>query len=75
METIKKLQVYVKNYLDKENISIQDLRTGLVYNPLPIGFSSLATLLNKNELSLKQQALLIEFFGFEHELIMYDYEF
>tara|TARA_B100000575_G_scaffold141942_1_gene113202 strand:- start:49 stop:276 length:228 start_codon:yes stop_codon:yes gene_type:complete len=75
METIKKLQDYIRKYLAKENISIEQLRLGYVDNPLPIGFSSLMNLLNKNELSLKQQALLIEFFGFEYELVMYNYEF
>ena len=75
METIKKLQDYIIKYLDKENISIEELRTGYVHNPFPVCFSSLIKLLNKNELSLKQQALLIEFFGFEYELIMYNYEF
>lgn len=75
METIIKLQRCVSKYLADKSISLEDIRTKRVDNPFPVGFNSLFKLIKKSELSLKQQSKLIEFFGFEHELMMYDYEF
>ena len=52
----------------KNGLKYSQLSTGIQYNPFPISYSNLSKFLYRGDISLKQQALMIDFFGHEYEM-------
>ncbi len=67
-ESIHLLQKLTKDYMLKNGIKSSKLNNNTQLNPFPISYGSLSKFLYRGQISLKQQALMLEFFGYEYEM-------
>lgn len=67
-KTIERIQELTRAEINSKNIKLENIRKGKVINPFPIGAYNIFYLLKEGRLSLKAQAKMIEYFGFDWEL-------
>jgi len=67
-DTIDILRKWTKDYMLKNGIKSSKLNNNQQLNPFPISYGSLSKFLYKGHLSLKQQVLMIDFFGHAYEM-------
>jgi len=67
-KTIERIQELTRAEINSRNVKLEHIRSGKCSNPFPIGAYNLFYLLKEGKVSLKSQALMIEYFGFEWEL-------
>ena len=65
VEHLKKL---TKNYMIKNGIKSSKLNNNTQLNPFPISYGSISKFIYRGDISLKQQVLMAEFFGYEYEM-------
>jgi hypothetical protein len=71
-KTIERLQELTRAEINSKNIKVEHIRAGKVINPFPIGAYNLFYLLKDGKLSLKAQAKMLDYFGFDWELKIID---
>ena len=57
-----------KNYMIKNGIKSSKLNNNTQLNPFPISYGSISKFIYRGDISLKQQVLMAEFFGYEYEM-------
>jgi hypothetical protein len=67
-KTIERLQQLTRAEINSKNIKVEHIRAKKVMNPFPIGAYNLFYLLKDGKLSLKAQAKMLDYFGFDWEL-------
>tara|TARA_R100000951_G_scaffold32191_1_gene27464 strand:- start:552 stop:773 length:222 start_codon:yes stop_codon:yes gene_type:complete len=67
-KTIERIQELTRAEINSKNIKLENIRKGKVINPFPIGAYNLFYLLKDGRLSLKAQAKMLDYFGFNWEL-------